>query len=163
MKKPATPAASAAPTPVKFRAILLQSGKTATGVEVPPDVVAALGTSKKPAVKVTVNGYTYRSSVAVMGGIFMLGFSAEVRAAAGIKAGDQLDITLELDTAPREIETPADFQAALDKDAQALSFYSGLSYSNKRRFVDNIRQAKTDETRARRIAKAVSDLHAGKI
>ncbi len=161
MKKP-TIQAPAAPGPITFHTTLLQAGKTATGLRIPPEVVAALGTSKKPAVRVTLKGYTYRSTVAVMGGDFMVGVSAEVRAAAGVAGGDELDVTLELDTAPRELAVPTDFQAALDTDAAAKRFFESLSYSNRRRHVDPINQAKTDETRARRIAKSVSDLHAGK-
>lgn len=169
MKKPAAkstaaqPAAAGAPAPVRFRATIQQSGKTACGIEVPPDVVAALGTSKRPPVRVTLNGYTYPNTVAVMGGVFMLSVSAEVRAGAGVAAGDTVDVTLELDTAPRVLAVPADFAAALRQDAAAQKFFDSLSYSNRRRYVDAINQAKTDETRQRRIAKSVSDLHAGKV
>lgn len=169
MKKPAAksaaaqPAAAAgAPAPVRFRATVEQSGKTACGIQVPPEIVAALGTSKRPPVRVTLNGYSYPNTLAVMGGVFMLSVSAEVRAAAGVAAGDKVDVTLALDTAPRVLAVPADFAAALKKDAAAQKFFDSLSYSNRRRFVDAINQAKTDETRQRRIAKSVSDLHAGK-
>jgi hypothetical protein len=146
---------------MKFRATLELGGKTATGVRVPAEVVAALGTSKRPAVRVTINGHTYRSSVAVMGGVFMLGVSAENRAAAGVQAGDELDIDIELDTAPREVAVPADFAAALDQDADARRFFDGLAYSHKLRHVLAIEQAKTAETRQRRIDKAISMLREG--
>ena len=146
----------------KFRAELLQSGKTATGLRVPPEVVAALGTSKKPAVKVTVNGYTYRSTVATMDGEFMLPVSAEVRGKAGVAAGDKLDVEVELDTEPREVTVPDDLAAALKREAKAKAFFEGLSYSNKRRIVMSIEEAKTAETRQRRIEKAVGNLREGK-
>ena len=147
---------------MKFRATVELGGKTATGIEVPPDVVAALGSSRKPAVRVTINDYTYRSTVATMGGRFMVGVSAEVRAAAGIAAGDVVDVEMELDTAPREVNVPADFAAALDRDPDARRFFDGLSYSNRLRFVLNVEGAKTDETRQRRIDKSVAMLHEGR-
>jgi hypothetical protein len=148
---------------MKFHATLLLGGKTATGIEVPPEVVAALGSSKKPAVRVTLNGYPYRSTIATMGGKFMLPVSAEVRAGAGIAAGDEVDVELELDTEKREVTLPADFAAALDQDAEAKTFFEGLSYSNKLRHVLAIEQAKTAETRQRRIEKAVAMLREGKV
>jgi Bacteriocin-protection, YdeI or OmpD-Associated/Domain of unknown function (DUF1905) len=147
---------------MKFQTTLLAAGKTATGIEVPANVVQSLGSSKKPAVKVTVNGYEYRSTVAVMGGKFMLPVSAEHRAGAKVAAGDKLEVTLELDTAPRVLEVPQDFLAALELDTAARTFFEGLSYSNKRRFVLSIDEAKNAETRMRRIAKSVEALRAGK-
>jgi hypothetical protein len=146
---------------MRFRARIEQSGKTATGIQVPPEVVASLGSSKKPAVSVTINGYTYRSTVAVMSGVFMLPVSAEVRAGSGVAAGDEVDVDVELDTAPRELSVPPDFSAALDADADARRFFDGLSYSNKRRLVMAIDAAKTDDTRQRRIATTVGKLHQG--
>lgn len=147
---------------MKFHTTLLLGGKTATGIEVPPEVVAALGSSKKPAVQVTINGYTYRSTIATMGGKFMLPVSAEVRAAAGIEAGDTVEVELELDTEKREVTVPADFAAALNQDAQAKTFFAGLSYSNQRRHILAIEEAKTAETRQRRIEKALATLREGK-
>ena len=146
---------------MRFRATLELGGKTATGFRVPAEVVAALGTSKRPPVRVTINGYTYRNTVAVYGGVFMLGVSAEHRAAAGVQAGDELDVDIELDTAPREVTVPPDFADALDADAEARRCFDRLSYSHKQRHILAIEQAKTVETRQRRIAKAVSDLHEG--
>lgn len=147
---------------MKFRATVELGGKTATGVEVPEQVVESLGPSKRPAVRATINGYTYRSSVASMGGRFLLGISAEVRAAAGVQAGDEVDIDVELDAEPRELTVPPDFTEALDDDPTARKFFEGLSYSNRRRFVLSIEAAKTPETRQRRIAKAVSTLREGR-
>lgn len=147
---------------MKFRTTVQQSKKTATGIEVPDDVVTSLGSGKRPAVNVTINGYTYRSTVASMGGVFMLPVSAEVRDKANVAAGDEVEVELELDTAPREVEVPADFNAALDDDAEARRFFETLSYSNKRRLVLAIEGAKAAETRQRRIAKTVAGLREGK-
>jgi Bacteriocin-protection, YdeI or OmpD-Associated/Domain of unknown function (DUF1905) len=143
---------------VEFRAELETNGKTATGLEVPADVVAQLGSGKRPAVRVTINGHSYPSTVASMGGRFMLPVSAENRGAAGVAAGDQLIVTLELDTEPRVLAVPPDFAAALDADPAARTRFDALSYSNQRRWTLAIEGAKTPETRQRRIAKAVSDL-----
>jgi hypothetical protein len=140
----------------------LATGKTAAGMEVPAKVVEALGSSKRPPVRVTINGHAYRSSVAVMGGQFMLGVSAEHRKAAGVAAGEVLDVDLELDTQPREVTVPRDFADALDRDAVAKRFFDGLSYSNRLRHVLSIEDAKTPDTRQRRIAKSVSTLREGR-
>ncbi len=147
---------------MKFRAKIELNGKTATGIQVPDQVVAALGGGKKPPVRVTLNGYTYQSSVGVMGGKFMLPVSAEVRKNAGVAAGDVVNVDIELDTAPREVTVPPDLAAALKRDAKAKQLFDGLSYSNKLRHVLSIEGAKTAETRQRRIAKAVNELHEGK-
>lgn len=145
-----------------FRATILQSGKTATGIEVPADEINALGSTKKPAVKATINGYTYRTSVGSMGGKFMLPISAEHRAAGGLTAGDEVEVTLELDTEPRVVAVPDDLSAALDADPEARAFFDKLSYSNKQRHVLAIEGAKTAETRSRRIASSVSLFQQGK-
>ena len=147
---------------MKFKAEVLSSGKTATGIRVPPEVVHALGASRKPAVRVRLNDYTYRSTVAVMGGEFMLPVSAEVRAVARVSAGDEVEVELELDTEPREVSVPPDFAAALESDAEARRFFESLNYSNKRRFVLSIEDAKTAETRQRRIQGAVAKLREGR-
>ena len=147
---------------MRFRATILLGGKTATGIPVPPEVVTSLGPSKRPPVSVTINGHTYRSTVAPMGGEFMLPLSAENRRGAGVAAGDEVDVDIELDTQPREVTVPPDFTAALDRDANARRFFDGLSYSQKLRFVLSIEEAKTAETRQRRIDKAVSMLREGR-
>lgn len=147
---------------MKFRTTLLQSGKTATGFEVPPEVVESLGKGKKPPVRVTINGHTYRSSVAVMNGVFMVGVSAENRAAAGVKGGDELDIDIELDTEKREVAVPPDLAEALENDPDAKRFYEGLSYSNKSRHVLSIEGAKNPKTRKRRVEKAISMFREGR-
>jgi hypothetical protein len=148
---------------LKFNARLQLEGKTATGIHVPAEIVAALGASKRPAVCVTIAGYTYRTSVAPYNGVFMIPVSAEHRQAAGVTAGDELAIEIELDRAPREVSLPPDFAEALEQDVEAKRFFDGLSYSNKRRYVLTIEEAKTAETRQRRVAKAVGMLHEGKI
>lgn len=148
---------------MRFRATIELNGKTATGIRVPPEIVAGLGSSKRPPVRVTINGHTYRSSVAPMGGEFMLGISAEDRAAAGVVAGDEVEVEIALDTAPREVSVPPDFADVLDRDADARRFFDGLSYSNRLRHVLSIEGAKSAETRQRRIDKVVSMLREGRV
>jgi hypothetical protein len=148
---------------MKFRAIILLGGKTATGICVPDEVVAKLGASKKPPVKITIGDYTYRSTVAPMGGQFMVPLSAENRKGANVAAGDEVEVDIELDSEPRELNVPTDFSDALDREPEAKRFFDGLSYSNRRRFVLSIEDAKTAETRQRRIEKAISTLKEGRI
>jgi hypothetical protein len=143
---------------IKFRTTILQAGKTATGIQIPDDVIAKLGTGKKPAVCVTINGYTYRSTVAVMGGKFMVGVNAENREKAKVAGGDKVDVEIALDTEPRQVTVPADFATMLSRNAKARQHFDGLSYSKKKTFVDGIEGAKTAETRHRRIEKALADL-----
>jgi hypothetical protein len=147
---------------MRYRTTILSAGKTAAGIEVPPDVVEALGSGRKPPVRVTINGYTYRSSVATVSGAFMIGVSNDVRRAAGVAAGEEVDVELELDTARREVEVPADLATALDADPGARAAFDRLTYSNKRRIVEPIRDAKAPETRQRRIDKSIENLRAGK-
>ena len=142
----------------KFKTTLLQAGKTATGFVIPPEIIDQLGGGKKPPVNVTINGYTYRNTVAVMGGDFMIGVSAEHREGAQVKAGDEIEVTLELDTAPRISEVPADLQAALDRNPTAKKNFEALSYSKKQGIILPIKDIKTPETRQRRIEKTVATL-----
>jgi len=148
---------------MRFRTTILQAGKTATGIRVPDEVVEALGKGKRPPVRVTINGFTYRSTVAVMGSDYMVGVNAENRAGARVAGGDEVDVDIELDTAPREVTLPADFAAALDADAKARRTFDALSPSNKGWHVSSIEGAKTDETRQRRIAKQVEALGEGRV
>ena len=143
---------------MKFHGVVELGGKTATGIPVPAEVVAGLGGGKRPAVTVTLAGHTYRSTIAPMGGAFYLPLSAEHRTAAGLTAGDEVDVDVVLDTAPRTVDVPADLAAALDAEPSARAVFEGLSYSNKRRHVLAVEAAKTDETRQRRIAKSVAEL-----
>src|SRR5579864_5169125 len=102
-----------------FETILLTAGKTATGIKIPPEVIEKLGAGKKPPVRVTINGFTYRSTIAVMGGDYMVGVNAENREGAKVKGGDQIEVTIELDNEPRELELPIEFKKALDKNPKA--------------------------------------------
>jgi hypothetical protein len=149
-------------TKAKFRTTILGNDSSALGIEIPPDVVARLGTSKRPPIRVTINGKTYRNTVAVMGGKFMVGVSAANRKIVGVAAGDKVEVTLELDTEPRVVVVPTDFKKALARSAGASKFFEGLSYSKKQWFVLGIDGAKTAETRQRRIAKAVGMLKEGR-
>jgi hypothetical protein len=116
---------------MRFHTTILQGDKTATGIRIPDEVVEALGAGKRPPIRVTINGFTYRSTVAVMGGAYMVGVSAENRAGAGVAGGDEVDVDIELDTAPREVTVPADFAKALDAEPAARGTFEGLSNSNK--------------------------------
>ena len=161
MTKADKPAASALAR-VSFRTTISAAGKTATGIIVPDALVAKLGTSKRPAVRVTINDHAYRSTIATMGAKFMVGVSAEQRAKAGVKAGDTVDVTLELDLAPREVAVPADLARALALDAKASGFFDTISYSNKRWYVLWIESAKKAETRDARVTKSVEMLREGR-
>lgn len=130
----------------------------ATALEVPADAVAALGKGKRHPVKVSLNGYTYRTTIAVMGGVCMLPLSAENRGAAGVKAGDKVEITLELDTEPRIVAVPKDLAAALSKKRGARAKFGALSYSARKEYVRQVESAKAPETRQRRIAGIVAKL-----
>ena len=143
---------------MRFTTTLELAGKTATGFRVPAEAVEALGKGKRPPVLVTINGYTYRNTVAVYGDEYLLGVAAEHREAAGLKAGDTIDVDLELDTAPREVDVPADLAAALDAKTGARRAFDALSYSNQRRITLSVEDAKTPETRQRRIEKSVGEL-----
>jgi Bacteriocin-protection, YdeI or OmpD-Associated/Domain of unknown function (DUF1905) len=147
---------------MRFTATLQQAGKTATGFEVPPEVVDSFDAGRKPAVKVTIQGHTYRSTVASRSGRYLVGVSAENREAAGVAAGDVLDIDLELDTEPRRVEVPEDLAARLDSDPKARDFFATLSYSAQQGYVQPIVTAKKPETRERRLAKAMEGLRAGR-
>jgi hypothetical protein len=145
-----------------FRTTILTAGKTAAGIEIPPAVLEALGSGRKPPVSVTINGYTYRSTVATVDGRFMVGVSADNRAKAGVEGGQTVDVEIELDTAPRTVAVPDDFARALAPYPAARAFLDGLSNSQKQWFVLGIEDAKTPETRQRRIEKAVERLREGR-
>ena len=148
---------------MRFHTTILQTGKTAAGIEVPEEIVTALGSGKRPKVSVTINGYTYRSSIAPMNGVYMVGVSSDVRAAAGVSGGEEVDVDIELDTAPRVITVPDDFATALDAEPAARATFESLSYSNKSWHVLQIEGAKTEDTRQRRIAKSVEALREGRV
>lgn len=128
-----------------------------TGIEVPAQNMAELGSQKTPAVKVNLSGYTYPSTVAVLSGRFMIPLSAAHREASGLKAGDPVEVTLELDLEPRTVEVPADLRAALSR-AGLDERFDGLAFSRRKELVRQVVQAKTPETRERRIAKVVTQV-----
>ena len=141
-----------------FRTTIQQGDKTATGIEIPPEIVESLGAGKKPAVKITMNGKTYRSTVAVMDGLYMVGVSAENRALTGVKGGDEVDVGIELDTEPRVYELPEDLAKALAAKPGATEAFHASAPSKRKEFVRQVNDAKTQETRERRIAKIVAEL-----
>lgn len=143
---------------MRFRGTLETNGRTATGIEVPSDVVDALGAGKRPPVRVTLHEHTYRTTVARMGGRFLVPVSAEVRKAAGVTAGDQLDVGIELDEAPRTVDVPADLATALAAEPSAAAAWERLSYTHRKEWVRSVEDAKKPETRARRVAAAVTSL-----
>ena len=142
---------------MKFSTTMSQIGNN-TGIEVPADVVASLDAGKRPPVVVTVNGYEYRSTIAPMGGKYLLPFSAERRKESGIQGGDAIDVDLTLDTTPRTVEVPEELQSALDASPTAVAAWDKLSYTAKKEHVRSVLDAKKAETRARRIAAVVDKL-----
>jgi len=146
-----------------FRATIQQTGKTACGIEVPETVVVALGGSKRPAVTVDLDGFTYRSTVAPMSGGWWLPVTTETRAGSGLNAGDEVTVTLELEAAPREVEVPPELEAALKAAPDAKAFFDGLSYSNKRVFTLSVEGTNNPETKARRVGKAIALMREGRV
>ena len=145
---------------MRFRAEVELGGKTATGIEVPNEVVTGLGSSKRPPVLVTVNGYTYRTTVTTMGGRHLVPLSAENRTAAGLRAGDQVDVDIEPDAAPREVVVPADLASAMNPTAR--SFFDDLSFTHRKEWVRWVEEAKRPQTRADRVVRTVEALREGK-
>ncbi|MCX4098072.1 DUF1905 domain-containing protein [Nocardia sp. alder85J] len=141
---------------MKFQATVEATGKNTTGIEVPAEVVTALGAGRRPPVAATINDHTYRTTLGVMGGRQLLSVSAEIRAAAGVSAGDRVEVELTLDDTPRTVDLPADLAAVLDPALRRT--YDALSHSRKQRLVQPIEQAKTDATRQRRIDSAIAEL-----
>ena len=147
---------------MKFRTTIVQSGKTATGIVVPEAVMEALGAGRRPPVRVTIGGYTYRSTVATVDGNPMVGLSAENRAGAGVAGGDEVEVDVVLDTEKREVAVPPELAAALDAEPRARATFDALSNSNKSWHVLQVTGAKTEETRQRRIAKSIEALREGR-
>jgi len=133
-----------------------------TGIVVPDNLIDELGAGRRPAVVVNVNGYEYRNTVGVMGGKHMISISAAVRKETGLQGGDPIHVTLTLADTPREVAVPDDFAAALSADPDAGAFFAALSNSLQRYHVDSVTEAKTAETRQRRIEKAISLFREGK-
>ena len=143
-----------------FRATVVLGGKTATGIQVPDEIVTALNGGRRPPVVVMLGGYSYRTTVASMGGAFWIPLAAEHREAAGVQADQEVDVVLELDTAPREVSLPDDLAAAMDEPARTT--FAGLAPSHKKEWVRWVEEAKKPETRAARIEKTVESLREGK-
>lgn len=136
---------------------MLQMGNN-TGIEVPAEVVAALDAGKRPPVVINVNGYEYRSTIAPMGGKYLLPFSAERREESGIRGGDAIDVDLTIDTTPRTVEVPDDLQSALNASSVAAAAWQKLSYTHRKEHVRSVVDAKKAETRTRRVASVVAKL-----
>jgi len=137
-------------------------GKTATGMAVPDDVVAALGAGRRAPVRITVGGHSYRTTIAVMGGRCLVPLSAENREGAGVAAGEQVDVDIELDSAPREVEVPDDLAEALASEPEAARFFESLSFTHRKEWVRWITEAKKAETRAQRLTRTVEALAEGR-
>ena len=145
------------PMKTTFTTIVEKDDKVnATGLRIPPEAIAALASGKRPKVKVTLGNYTYRSTVAAYGDLYMLPLSAENRTAAGVQAGDPVEVTLELDTEPRTVEIPADLAAALADKPGAMAAFEVQSYTLRKEAVRQVESAKAIETRRRRIAAIVA-------
>ncbi len=142
---------------MEFTATLQLNGKTATGIEVPAAVIDALDGGKRPPVSVTIGAFTFQTTIGVMGGSSWIPVSAERRAGAGIAAGDELRVHIDLDTAPREVEVPADLTEAL-RAAGVEAAFDKLAPSHRKEHVRAINEAKAPETRQRRITKTIEKL-----
>jgi hypothetical protein len=143
---------------MRFTTTIELAGRTATGIPVPEEVVLGLGRGKRVPVTVTLGGHSYRSTIAAYNGVYMLPLAAEHREAAGVAAGQEVEVDLEVDDAPRVVDVPEDLASALAGDEAARAAFERLSYSNKRRIVLSVEGAKAAETRARRIDRAVAEL-----
>ena len=145
---------------MRFESVVELGGRTATGIPIPDEVIAALGSSKRPPVTVTVNGHRYRTTAVRMGGRFLVPLSAEHREAAGVAAGQRITVEIENDTAAREVALPDDLAAAMDDAARTT--YDELAYTHRKEWVRWVEEAKRPETRATRIEKTVDALREGK-
>ncbi len=145
---------------MKFQAQIIPSGNAA-GVEVPPEVMKALGPQARPPIVVTINGHSWRTRVALMRGQRLVGISAANRTASGVAMGDIVEFDLELDREPREVEEPPDLAAALDDDPEARSAFNRLPFGLKRKRVADVEDAKSTEVRQRRIEKLIADVKEG--
>lgn len=143
---------------VRFSADVDQDTGTSPYVDVPADVLARISPKRRVPVQVTVNGHTFRTTIAPMQGCLILGFNKANAAAAAVGAGDRIEIELAEDTAPREVDVPPELAAALAGTPAAQAAYNALSYTHRREWAEYVGQAKRPETRARRAARAVSDL-----
>jgi uncharacterized protein YdeI (YjbR/CyaY-like superfamily) len=143
---------------VLFRALVQKQQGTSAFVDVPAEVLARISDRRRVPVVVTVNDHTFRTTIAPMGGMLCLGFNAANASAAQVTPGAEIDIEMDLDTAPREVDVPAELAAALAADPQAKATFDAMSYSHRREWADHVREAKQPATRVRRAAKAVATL-----
>jgi hypothetical protein len=147
---------------MKFRTVLVQQGKSATGIEVPDDVIAALDAGSRFPVKVTIGQYSYRGTLTPYRGKNLISLSAENRAGAGVEGGQEIDVDVEVDTEPRVVEVPAELRTVIDADPAASAFFETLSFTNQRAYVTWVESAKQEATRNARLAKVVEYLREGK-
>jgi hypothetical protein len=147
---------------MKFRTEVLREGKTATGLHVPDEVITALDAGKRPAVRITINGYSYRTTAMFMGGRFLVPLAAEHRDGAGVSAGEEIDVDIELDTAVREVVVPADLAAAFAAQPSVQAFFDQLSFTHRKEWVRWIEDAKKPETRQARLTKTIDELREGR-
>lgn len=146
-----------------FTTILEAAGGNNVGIVVPEEIVASFGRGKRVPVRVTIDGgYSYRNTIASMGGRFLISFNAETRKATGLGAGDEVTVDLELDDAPRTVEVPDDLARALAEDPAAAAAWASLSYSKQRAHAEPIAAAKAEDTRARRVEKTMAALRDGR-
>lgn len=141
-----------------FTTELEATGGTTTGFVVPDEVVESLGAGRRPKVVATVDGHSWRTSIASMGGRYLLGASAAVREAAGLAAGATYDVMVVVDTAPRTVEVPDDLAAALAAAPDAAAAWAASSFSLQRQHAESVLAAKKPETRERRVASVVEHL-----
>jgi bifunctional DNA-binding transcriptional regulator/antitoxin component of YhaV-PrlF toxin-antitoxin module len=136
---------------MRFETELLLNGKTATGIAVPEGIVEKLGGGRRAPVTVSLNGYTFQTSLGTVSGQVMIPVSAAVRGAAGVEAGDLLVVDIEPRTEPVVVEVPEDLRAALAAEPQVRTFFEGLTASQQRGYTEWVDGAKTAETRQRRL------------
>ena len=147
---------------MRFETEIRLSGKTATGIEIPPEVIHALGAGHRPAVRVTINGHAFSYTVARRGGHYLVGVNADVRKHARVAAGDRVDVEIELETGSREMAVPRDLAEAIEANPDAKAFFESLTPSQRKWFVVDVNGAKQPETRQRRITKSVDMLSEGR-
>ena len=150
---------STATTTQTFRTTLAAGGGNNVGIVVPEDVVLSFGRGKRVPVVVTVDGdYTYRNTVTSMGGRFLISFNAETRAATGRGAGDEVEVRLDVDDAPRTVDVPPALAEAFAAAPEAADTWATLSYSKQKAHALAVEGANTDATRDRRVAKLIEQL-----
>lgn len=143
---------------MKFRTTIELGGKTATGFVVPDVVVEKLGAGKRPSVVVRIRNHSYRTTVMPYSGANRVPLSAENREAAGVEAGDEVDVDITLDASPRTVKVPKDFASAMRAAPGTRKRFDALSFTSRKEYVRAIEEAKQPQTRERRIAKAIVNL-----